>query len=229
NNVVSNAVRFTRQGHIRLEVKATPEKRRHQWVEFTVSDTGIGISRKTLPALFEPFVQEHPEIGDHGAGLGFSICKRLVDKMGGVIRIESKLGHGTRVVTRLPLPVVSSTALQATQASAPTDPNVDAALDDLPILVVDDQPSNRLLIQFQLHKLGHKVVCAEDGLQALAAAAKQPFQLVICDCAMPEMDGFAFTQALRVQPGANAAIPVLAYTAGAQETDVKRALAAGMN
>lgn len=229
NNVVSNAVRFTRQGHIRLEVKATPEKRRHQWVEFTVSDTGIGISRKTLPALFEPFVQEHPEIGDHGAGLGLSICKRLVDKMGGVIRIESKLGHGTRVVTRLPLPVVSSTALQATQASAPTDPNVDAALDDLPILVVDDQPSNRLLIQFQLHKLGHKVVCAEDGLQALAAAAKQPFQLVICDCAMPEMDGFAFTQALRARPGANAAIPVLAYTAGAQETDVKRALAAGMN
>src|SRR5690606_36890346 len=170
NNVVSNAVRFTRQGHIRLEVKATPEKRRHQWAEFTVSDTGIGISRKTLPALFEPFVQEQPEIGDHGAGLGLSICKRLVDKMGGVIRIESKLDHGTRVVTRLPLPVVSSTALQATQASAPTDPNVDAALDDLPILVVDDQPSNRLLIQFQLHKRGHKVVCAEDGLQALAAA-----------------------------------------------------------
>ncbi|GAB1576320.1 hypothetical protein BPNSA17_11530 [Bordetella petrii] len=229
NNVVSNAVRFTRQGHIRLEVKATPEKKGHQWVEFTVSDTGIGISRKTMPALFEPFVQEHPEIGDHGVGLGLSICKRLVDKMEGVIRIESKFGHGTRVVTRLPLRVVPDTVPHAAGPSAHDGPDRDTGQDDLPILVVDDQPSNRLLIQFQLRKLGYKVVCAEDGLQALAVVAKQPFQLVICDCAMPEMDGFAFTRALRAQPGANAAIPVLAYTAGAQEADVQRALAAGMN
>ncbi|MBV7483089.1 ATP-binding protein [Bordetella sp. BOR01] len=230
NNLVSNAVRFTRQGRIDIDLRAMPQESGFQWVEFSVRDTGLGIPAHALPTLLDPFVQTHPEFDHRGTGLGLSICRRLVGAMGGSIRIKSEVGQGTLVAVRLPLPVATSTGLcLAGTASSRRPPIAAADASRLPILVVDDQPGNRQLLRHQLEKLGHVVVCAEDGVRALEEIGRQAYKLVICDCNMPRMDGYAFVGRLRAQPGANSRIPVLAYTAGIQAEDQRRASAAGIN
>jgi len=224
NNLVSNAVRFTTRGHIRIELQAAPPESGCQWVELSVADTGQGIAPDALPTVLDPFVQGHRQPGTPGTGLGLSICKRLVGKMGGTIGIDSHPGHGTRVTARLPLPVVDA-ARRGVAADAPARRR---PVGGAPILLVDDHAANRLLLRHQLERLGHAVVCAEDGVQAFAAADHHVFKLAICDFAMPHMDGIEFVRRLRARPDANASIPVLGYTAGTQPADSRRALQAGM-
>nr|WP_242697674.1 ATP-binding protein [Bordetella petrii] len=220
NNLVSNAIRFTAHGHIHLEIKAAPIRDGHQWVQFSITDTGIGIAPEALPVLFQPFMQMGASAANGGVGLGLPICKRLVDAMDGDIRISSQLDQGTRAIVRLRLPV---NAMQETATSAKPGAHT-------PILVVDDHASNRILLKRQLQKLGHHdVVCTENGLQALEAIERQVFKLAICDCSMPQMNGMEFVQTLRSRPGINADIPVLGYTAGAEDDNVQDAIAAGMN
>ncbi|WP_050978286.1 ATP-binding protein [Bordetella petrii] len=222
NNLLSNAIRFTEQGSIQIQIRATSIRDAHQWVQFAVSDTGIGIEPAVLPTLFDPFVQAGASATVGGAGLGLSICKRLVDIMGGYIRISSKRNQGTRVVVRLRFPVKALPQLSpGGQANAP-EPQA-------PILVVDDHAANRTLLKHQLQKLGHAVVCAENGLQALEAVGRQVFKLAICDCAMPRMNGMEFVRALRAGPEPNARMPVLGYTAGAQDNYAQQAIDAGMD
>jgi len=229
NNLVSNAVRFTAHGRIRIDLQASPTESGCQWVEMSVADTGPGIAPEMLSAVLDPFVQGRQPPGSHGAGLGLSICKRLVTKMGGTIRIDSAPGRGTRVVVRLPLPVDDPPATAWAGTAAMAAPPIGRPWPaHAPILVVDDQPANRLLLRHQLEQLGHAVVCAENGAQAFAAADRHAFALVICDCAMPYMDGVEFVRQLRARPDANARIPVVGYTAGTQDAEHRRALHAGM-
>lgn len=219
NNLVSNAIRFTTHGHICIEIKAAPVRDECQWVQFSIEDTGIGIAPEALPVLFQPFMQVGASSASGGAGLGLPICKRLVDAMDGDIRISSQLGQGTRVIVRLQLP---ANALQ--EAAMPARHGALA-----PILVVDDHAPNRILLKRQLQKLGHDVVCADNGLQALQAIEKQVFKLAICDCSMPLMNGMEFVRTLRSNSGFNADVPVLGYTASTDDDNIQDALAAGMN
>ncbi|MBO9357426.1 response regulator [Bordetella petrii] len=226
NNLVSNAIRFTEKGHVHIGVTATRIHEAHQWVQFSVTDTGIGIPPQALPVLFEPFMQVDGAASNGGVGLGLSICKRLTDVLGGYIRVRSTLEAGTQVVVRLKLPArqTPAEAVANAIAEAPAKPDGPAS-----ILVVDDQASNRILLGHQLRRLGHTVVTAENGLQALRAADKRIFKLVICDCSMPQMNGMEFVRALRKRADANSRIPVLGYTAGTQDTNMREALEAGMN
>ena len=214
-NLIDNAVKYsTTSSTITVRLEATDDE-----ICLAVEDTGIGIAPEALPVLFQPFMQVGASSASGGAGLGLPICKRLVDAMDGDIRISSQLGQGTRVIVRLQLP---ANALQ--EAAMPARHGALA-----PILVVDDHAPNRILLKRQLQKLGHDVVCADNGLQALQAIEKQVFKLAICDCSMPLMNGMEFVRTLRSNSGFNADVPVLGYTASTDDDNIQDALAAGMN
>ncbi len=229
NNFVSNAIRFTSHGVVRVHVQADAREEDLQWVSLKVVDTGVGIPAQALGTLLQPFVQVAETLPrlDRGTGLGLSICDRLVRKMGGQIVIESELGMGTSITARVPLRIAPPLAEQ------PARPEVfeltAPAGVALNVLVVDDQPSNVLLLQRQLQKLGHRVACACNGAEALKLVEEQRFDVVVCDCAMPVMDGYAFARTLRQRGDASATLPILGYTAGAHEAEIERAKAAGMD
>lgn len=131
------------------------------------------------------------------------------------------------MTARLPLPLAQASKEEA-RSVAGVEPDLPAVA-GLRVLVIDDQASNVLLLQRQLQRLGHEVAVAGNGRDALALVDRQVFDLIVCDCAMPVMDGYAFAQALRVRSDSAARLPILGYTAGAHECEIERALAAGMN
>ena len=233
-NLVSNAIRFTDHGEVRVHLRGGPVHAGMQEIELTVSDTGIGIARADQGRLFQPFEQAHdrsrPQSG--GTGLGLAICRRLVAAMGGRIRLESEPGSGTCVQVTLRL----TTACAPTIAPGPTAlPPGAAAASPLHVLVVDDHAPNRLLLKWQFEHLGHRVETAADGREALArlvtpaSGQEDPFDLILCDCAMPVMDGLAFVRALRGRNDALARVPVIGCTASAVPEDHHAALQAGMD
>ncbi|MFD4841193.1 ATP-binding protein [Achromobacter sp. NPDC058515] len=228
NNFVSNAIRFTEHGSVHVCLHADPVVDDRQWIAFTVNDTGVGIPASALATLLQPFVQVEQTLpaSDRGTGLGLSICDRLVTKMGGTIQIESELGVGTVMTARLPLPL-TQTSKNETRSVAPAASSLPEVA-GLHVLVIDDHASNVLLLQRQLQKLGHEVAFAGNGRDALALVDRQVFDLIVCDCAMPVMDGCMFAQTLRERTDAAARLPILGYTAGAHEAEVERARAAGM-
>ncbi|CAB3714611.1 ATP-binding protein [Achromobacter pestifer] len=230
NNFVSNAIRFTERGSIRVHMEAEPPEGGRQTVLLKVVDTGVGIPSQALDTLLEPFVQVQETIRamDRGTGLGLSICDRLVKKMGGTIQIDSELGVGTTMSVRLSLPVALAQQPESASDAAPVT-QVAPACTGLNVLVVDDQASNVLLLQRQLEKLGHRVSSACNGLEALKLMGLRTFDIVVCDCAMPVMDGHAFARTLRQRGGTAATLPILGYTAGAHDAEIDRAREAGMD
>jgi two-component system sensor histidine kinase EvgS len=232
-NLVSNAIRFTDHGEVRVHLRGGPVHAGRQEIEVTVSDTGIGIASVDQARLFQPFEQAHdrsrPQSG--GTGLGLAICRRLVAAMGGRIRLDSEPGSGTRVQVTLRL--LTACLPAAPVSSAP--PLCALATGSLHVLVVDDHAPNRLLLKWQFEHLGHRVDMAADGREALARLATpppgqpDPFDLVVCDCAMPVMDGLALVRALRERDDALARIPVIGCTASAVPEDHHAALQAGMD
>ncbi len=237
-NLISNAVRFTDSGTIRVRLDAHPACEGVQQVVLTVSDTGIGIGAEAQARLFEPFEQVHgrsrPQAG--GTGLGLAICQRLVSAMGGQITLFSEAGKGTRVEVSLPLEIAEADAdadaaavIEAAAPAPPSEPMAGCARRHARILVIDDHAPNRLLLQRQLEHLGHHVTTACDGRDALAKLDAARFDMIVCDCAMPVMDGLAFTRAVRAREDAVCCVPVIGCTASAVAEDHQAALDAGMN
>ncbi|MFK2891654.1 ATP-binding protein [Dyella flagellata] len=245
-NLVGNALKFTDVGSIEVTVQAQPIDPLVQTQELviTVRDTGVGIDEAEQLRLFEPFVQAE---GSHrgGTGLGLVICKRLIQAMGGDIRLRSARGKGTSVEVTLALPANGS-ALDDTKEVAYTmtvdtgqssanaaqpPPNARPAW-NIPassILLVEDQALNRELLERQLQALGVDAFdVASDGLQAWKACEKQAYSLVITDCAMPEMDGETLIRQIRARElGTAKRSYVVALTANAMEPQHKACLEAG--
>ncbi|BDB26959.1 hypothetical protein Tamer19_68730 [Cupriavidus sp. TA19] len=226
-NLVSNAVRFTDRGAIRVRLEAEPAADGKQAVTLAVADTGIGIPPEAQARLFEPFVQVHDQSRTHagGTGLGLAICQRLASAMGGRISLSSQPGHGTRVTVSLALALADAVAASPAQPV----PVPGCARCHARILVIDDHAPNRLLLQRQLEYLGHHVATAGDGRDGLARLDGAVFDVVVCDCAMPVMDGLAFARAVRARDGAARDVPIVGCTASAVAEDHAAALAAGMN
>ncbi len=229
-NLVGNACKFTPRGRVTLDLCALPPTRPgHCRIFFAVSDTGIGIPDDKLRTLFKPFSQVGAGYtrSHQGAGLGLSICKRLVELMGGCLSVVSEPGVGSIMAFSLQFPVVSSPerVLPVPAGAA------GARLDGLHILLAEDDAISAMAALALLRRRGAEVVHVEDGLAVLAAVARERFDVVLMDVQMPELDGVEATRRLRegAVGAAGQTLPVVAMTAYAMAGDRERFLAVGMN
>ncbi|MDI3565062.1 hybrid sensor histidine kinase/response regulator [Bradyrhizobium sp. Arg816] len=224
-NLVGNAVKFTETGEIFLS--AAPDADQADWIRLEVMDTGIGIPQERHDRLFEPFTQADASIARRfgGTGLGLAICRRLTEAMGGSIKADSPPGLGSTFQVRLPLPPA-----EADDIAAPApDERGDAVRKSRSVLVVDDDENNRFVLSGLLGVMGHRVMEADDGTQALARLAEQPVDVVLADLQMPGMDGTELVRRIRTLPGDRATVPIVAVTANVASGVVERCLEAGMD
>ncbi|MDM9600395.1 transporter substrate-binding domain-containing protein [Pseudomonas shirazica] len=227
SNLISNAIKFTDSGEVQASLLLpSPTDTDSLAVELSVRDTGIGISPADQARLFNTFVQADGPRARQGAGLGLVISRTLAELMGGTLNLQSVEGLGTKVQVSLQLPACAA-PVQADQH----DPVLETSSGPLNILVVDDYPANLLLLERQLHTLGHRVTLAENGEIALARWQAARFDLVITDCSMPVMDGHELTRRIRSLEGERglAACRILGVTANAQAEKRARCLASGMD
>lgn len=228
-NLLSNALKFTRVGEVEialLQTRAASQSERGGYL-LRVSDTGCGIRPHDLPKIFEPFVQAGDRQSQQaGTGLGLSICRHLARLLDGDISVESEPGVGSVFLFRFTAPL----------AQPPASPPAAAVSADhraRQILVVEDHAPNRLLLVQQLSWLGHQVTETERATQALELWEQQKtrFDLIITDCHIPGMDGFAFTRLLRQREAELGIGPVviIGLTASAEKAIQQRCLEAGMN
>ncbi len=198
SNLLSNAIKFTAQGEVCLTVRRLQKQDGEAvWLQFTVSDSGMGIEADKLNKLFQKFSQVDASMTRKfgGTGLGLAICKQLVQMMGGEIGVSSQMNAGTRFWFNIPLP----------QAQTHDTPSVPDGLAGVRVLVVDDHPLTQAVLSDALRALGAEVSALGDGPSALQAvytalSDKVPYALVLVDQQMPLMDGLALARAIRANP-----------------------------
>jgi CheY-like chemotaxis protein len=230
-NFLSNAVKFTRDGEVHLEIAIEGGVAGASNLEFSVRDTGEGIPQDRISSLFKEFSMVDSTYARNagGTGLGLAICKRLVTVMGGEIGVDSEPGKGSRFWFRIPLSVATEDTSNV-PAEAPTlDELPQGPVRSLSILLVDDNGTNRMVASRMLEASGHRVLTAVDGREALAAAREQIFDVIFMDISMPVMDGLEATRRIRVLPDPFNCVPIVALTANALAGDRAQFLAAGMN
>jgi len=237
SNLVGNASKFTARGCIRIGGSELARDGENVFLEFSVTDSGIGIAKDKLDRLFKPFSQVDGSITREfgGSGLGLSIVSNLAKLMGGETGIESEPGKGSRVWFRvrvtLAAPGQDTRLLDRSPTSVKPAPDRDFG-DFGYVLVVEDNPINRKVIEGLLKKRGVRAEMVENGLEAvnLIKEGADP-SLVLMDCQMPVMDGFAATEAIRAWELQNAKPrrPIVALTAGAFEEDRDKCVKAGMD
>lgn len=199
-NLVGNAIKFTERGEVVVEVRcaeAAPSDLSRRHIHFSVRDTGIGIPPEQQARLFKPFSQADLSTTRKygGTGLGLAISKRLVELMGGQIRVTSRAGEGSTFEFSVPLALGAPAMLQQSLAAA----NLQGAR----VLIVDDNATNRMVLHHQVIAWGMLPQSAASGraaLEKLRAATRDPFDVVLLDMDMPEMDGFALARAVRADP-----------------------------
>ncbi len=245
NNFVSNAVKFTARGRVEIRADVIANGETSQSVRFSVADSGIGIAPEDQQRLFEPFVQvgRGSSRVPGGTGLGLVISRRLVELMGGSVDVASALGSGTTVsfviamrtapADLLPRPRADMTArLRASTARTRPAPGVaQAAAEGTLVLLVDDHPVNRMLLERQLETLGYATESTHDGGQALRQWESGRFGLVFTDCEMPGMDGYELARQIRRREAAGGLrrTPIIACTAMALAGEIEKCREAGMD
>ena len=233
-NLCSNAVRFTDQGYVRVDCSCDYSKDNNAWLRFSVIDTGKGVSIKDQKHLFEEFWGENNSGADsnRGTGLGLPISKKLVEMMGGIIGFESEIDRGSTFWFELPLQRASqqATAERIKQNSIKSK-QADTALADLQgrVLLAEDNPANQIISQAMLERLGLQVDLVANGHEAIEALKNHPYDLVLMDVNMPEMDGVEATRVIRELPNELAKIPIIAMTALAMPGDRAMVLSKGMD
>ena len=229
--LIGNAIKFTERGRIHIKVTMQPLLATTASLQFRITDTGAGIAAETKDRLFKPFTQADGSITRRfgGAGLGLSICKRLVEMMGGNIDFESTPGTGSSFWFEVPVEIETTAAASTIAKDASVRP-AGMRLAGRAFLVVDDSLLNRLLVAQLLTREGGNTVHAGDGQEALEILGANPdkFAAVLMDIQMPVMDGLTATQAIRSELGL-VNLPVIAVTAGALPEDRQRAREAGLN
>jgi CheY-like chemotaxis protein len=232
-NVVGNAVKYTAAGQVGVRASLAsacsgtdPDEVR---VLITVEDTGMGIPPEKMDIIFEPFAQASAGYTRkfEGAGLGLSICKQLVDNMGGTIDAENRAGGGARFSLELPLRVSHSADVAGEVWSEPAVLPTGSGR----ILVAEDDEVNRFAIRKILERVGYEIHTVENGKMVLEALGRNEFDLILMDIQMPLMDGISATRAIRKgEAGAEAsAMPIVALTAYAMRGDEETMLEAGMD
>jgi CheY-like chemotaxis protein/HPt (histidine-containing phosphotransfer) domain-containing protein/anti-sigma regulatory factor (Ser/Thr protein kinase) len=234
-NLVSNALKFTREGGVDLAVDVLDDGPGLQRLRFEVRDSGIGISDHDQARLFKPFTQASTDNArsSEGTGLGLAICRQLVEAMGGSIELSSATGTGTTVVVELALPVGAVDDLEPVpdagrsftgRRALPT--REEALAEGTLVLLVEDNAVNRQVLGGQLEAIGFAVDTAEDAEQALARFASARYGVVFTDIQLPHIDGYELARRLRAL---DADTPILALTASALQGELARCRDAGMN
>jgi signal transduction histidine kinase/CheY-like chemotaxis protein len=213
-NLVGNAIKFTNEGEVAMKVEVTSQNGDDRTLQFTVSDTGIGIPREKQALIFDPFSQADTSTTRKygGTGLGLTISARLVELMGGRIRLESELGRGTRFFFTLQMK--SSEAPGVVGKIAPPE-----TLRGVKVLVVDDNRTNRRILDGMLRRWEMKPTLVEGGEGALAELstareAGEPYGLILTDMHMPKMDGFTLIERIRQRPELATATIMMLTSAG---------------
>ncbi len=224
-NLVGNAVKFTRNGTIEIAVRHLPSE---GTTEFRVKDSGIGIPEEDLGRIFDDFVTLDASYARRasGTGLGLGIVKRIVDQMGGVMTVESKMARGSTFVITLPMEIAEVSHLRP-PVPAP-DAEKPARTGQIRTLVVEDNDFNRLIVREMLVTEGHDVVEARDGAEGIALADQDRFDLILMDISMPKVDGLQATEAILTGQGASRGATVIAMTAHALQEETARFRAGGM-
>lgn len=232
-NLLSNSIKYTEGGDISLRARLERWEDRVAWVTISVADTGAGIPEEQLTRIFEPFTKVVRDSVKQagGTGLGLAIVRRLVDAIGGDVSIRSQEGVGTVVTLSLPFMRASLVPAAAVQdQDADRQPlRVDRLASKPHVLLAEDDPDVREAAAETLVLLGCDVTEASNGQAAVQACARERFDVVLMDCRMPVMDGFAATREIRRQEGAGRRTPIVALTAALMEHERQAAVAAGMD
>ncbi|MEK9968172.1 MAG: PAS-domain containing protein [Ferrovibrio sp.] len=225
-NLAGNAIKFTDKGEVRILVDSHPTGDGRHMLSVKVSDTGIGIAADQIERLFSRFNQADSSIARRfgGTGLGLAISRQLAELMGGRIGVESVEGKGSTFWFELPL-----AEGQTVQTEAPVQADGPATLRSLRILVAEDNQVNQMVIGLMLRQLGHRADIVTNGIEACEQVQKAPYDMVLMDMQMPEMDGMTATATIRKLPHPCARIPIIALTANAMEGDRERYIGAGMD
>ena len=228
-NLIGNAVKFTMRGEVTVRVlgRDAPARPGAVPLRFEVSDTGIGIEPEVLPTLFTAFTQGDATVARRfgGTGLGLAICRKIVERLGGAIGVDSRPGHGSLFWFDLDFtPVTADLDVKgAAKAETPAPPS------SFKLLVADDSAINQVVARRFLENAGHAVTVVADGAEAVEAVRGGGFDAVLMDVQMPKMDGLEATRAIRALPPPLSRIPIIALTASAMADEVRACLEAGMN
>ena len=222
-NLVGNAVKFTHSGGVTVRLRSETIPGGLEEVRLEVSDTGIGISADQLPRLFNKFTQADESMGRlyGGTGLGLALCRDFVGLMGGRIEVASAPGEGSTFTVFLHLP--HAVVPEGAVVSVPSEQVVPRR-----VLLVEDNPVNRVVVVKMLERLGARVSTAGSGAESLEWVRREVFDAILMDCQMPGMDGYeATTEIRKLQWGRD--VPIIALTASAYVEDVQRCFDVGMN
>ena len=232
-NLVGNAVKFTEKGGVTIRVNTQASRAGRARFRVEVCDTGIGIARVQQNRLFEAFSQVDGSYSKSygGTGLGLAISRQLMELMGGTIGVESEFSAGSVFWIELDLPCAQALRVTGPVLPAPASAAITVSKAGNHLLVVEDNEANQMVIQRLLEKLGYECEVASNGRVALDFLAVRRFDVVLMDCQMPEMDGYAATREIRAGkvPGLDVHISIIALTAYAMDGDRKKCLEAGMD
>lgn len=236
-NLLNNAVKFTDEGSISLQCHLLEDKSKVVKVRIEVTDTGVGIEEIDQHRIFDLFTQAD---GSHtrlygGTGIGLSLCKQFVNKMGGEIGVESVPGKGSTFWFTLALGTYGEreNSLELSKQECEEELNIQAT--NVPdkkhkcLLIVEDDELNQLLIKTLVSKLGYTTEVVSDGHQAVKAIQEKDYDLVLMDCQMPVMDGFTATKEIRDYEKDMKHTPIIAVTANVMKGDRERCLSVGMD
>ena len=223
-NLMSNALKFTTKGKITVSVRLVNEDKEKATIEFSVTDSGIGIAEENLENIFESFQQATSSTSRifGGTGLGLAIVKQLVEKQGGTIGIKSKINEGSTFIFTL--------SFQKTQSEIELESKelvLDNEIKDIKVLVVEDVKLNQLLMKVILDEFKFKYDIADNGKIAIEKLQTDLYDIILMDLQMPIMDGFETTEHIRKKM--NSKIPIIALTADVTTMDLAKCNAIGMN
>ncbi len=222
-NLVTNAIKFTREGSVNIDVGFDQIDTARYNLILEISDTGIGIPKDRIDKIFESFEQADNSISRNygGTGLGLTICKNLVDMMDGYLEVESEAGKGASFIITMPFKLAEAPVEQDTVSNATKNYGKK-------VLVAEDNVVNQRVAQKMLNKVGIDADIVFDGEAAIEAANNRHYDLIMMDIEMPVVDGIEATRVIQAGNGPNKKTPILALTASVLDDDRKRVLEAGM-